>query len=169
MAQFFVDLNIDKNERLKLCTAIRQLEDELAQFRRQVHEPRPSSLPIPFTVDAPCSAAFQDNCALNNAQLSKPSITITLKRASSATAKFRLPDQPPSLPTSRPSSSDLETRVKQLEEVARAKNCRETVISIYRTQFTFLYDKFRAVESGGTDTILWKLNGFRHRQICCPT
>ena len=32
-AQFFVDLNTDKNERLKLWTTIRQLEDELIQLR----------------------------------------------------------------------------------------------------------------------------------------
>ena len=31
VAQLFVDLNIEKRERLKLCTTIRQLEDELAQ------------------------------------------------------------------------------------------------------------------------------------------
>ena len=51
VAQFFVDLNTEKNEGLKLCTTIRQLEDELVQLRRQVNEPSPSSLPIPFTVD----------------------------------------------------------------------------------------------------------------------
>ena len=112
VAQFFVDLNFEKNERLKLCTTIRQLEDDLVQLRRQVNETASFSLPVLFTVDPPSSAAFQDPCALNNAQLSKPSITITLKRASSTTPKSRLPDQPrsspPSLPTSRPSPSDLE-------------------------------------------------------------
>ena len=57
---------------------------------------------------------------------------------------------------------DLETQVKQLEEeITKARNCRETIISIYRSQFTFLYDKFRALESGGTDTILWKLTSLR--------
>ena len=117
VAQFFVDLNIQKSECLKLCTTIRQLEDELIQLRRQVNEPSPSSLPVPFTLDPSCSAAFQDTFALGNAQISKPSITITLKRASSSTTtKSRLPDQPPSRPTSRPSPSDLETRVKQMEE-----------------------------------------------------
>ena len=65
-AQFFVDLNTEKSGRLKLYTTIRRLEDELTQLRRQVNEPSPSSLPIPFTVDPPCSA-FQDSCALNNA------------------------------------------------------------------------------------------------------
>ena len=99
VAQFFVDLNIEKGERLKLCTTIRQIEDELIQLRRQINEPSPSSLPAPFTVDPPCSAAFQDTCALNNVQLSKPSITITLRRAWSAMPKSRLPDQLPSLPT----------------------------------------------------------------------
>ena len=56
VAQFFVDLNTEKNERLKLGTTIRQLEDELAQLRRQVNEQSPSSFPIPFTVDPHCSA-----------------------------------------------------------------------------------------------------------------
>ena len=79
MAQFFVDLNTEKSERLKLCTTIRRLEDELIQLRRQINEPAPSSLPVPFAVDPSCSTAFQDNCALNNSRLSKPSITITLK------------------------------------------------------------------------------------------
>ena len=63
VAQFFVDLNIVKNERLKICTAIRQLEDELVQLRRQVNESSPPSLPVPLTIDPPCSAAFQVNCA----------------------------------------------------------------------------------------------------------
>ena len=107
MAQFFVDLYAEKSEHIKLCTTIRQVEDELIQLRRQVNEPSPSSLPVPFTVDPHCSAAFQDTCALGNAQILKPSITITLKRTSSTTPKSRLPDQPPSLTTSRPSPSDL--------------------------------------------------------------
>ena len=38
--------------------------------------------------------------------------------------------------------------------------CRETIISFYRSQFTYLYDRFRTLESGGTDTILWKLTSF---------
>ena len=45
--QFFVDLNTEKNERLKLCATICRLEDELAQLRRQVYEPSSSSLPVP--------------------------------------------------------------------------------------------------------------------------
>ena len=57
---------------------------------------------------------------------------------------------------------DLETRVKQLEEeITKAKNSRETIVSIYRSQFTFLYDRFRALESGDKDTILWKLTSLR--------
>ena len=74
-----MDLNTEKNERPKLCTTIRQLEVELTQLRRQVNEPSPSSLPVLFRVNPPCSAAFQDTCALNNAQISKPSITNTQK------------------------------------------------------------------------------------------
>ena len=93
VAQFFVDLNTEKSERLKLYTTIRRLQDELIQLRRRVNEPSPSSLSVPFTVDPPCSAAFQDTCALGNAQISKPSITITLKRASSTTSKPWLPNQ----------------------------------------------------------------------------
>ena len=119
VAQFFVDLNTEKNGRLKLCTTIRQLEDELIQLRREVNEPSPSSLPFPFTVDPSFSAAFQDPCDLGNAQISKPSITITLKRASSTTTKSRLPDQQrksPTQPTSGTLCSDLESRNKQLEE-----------------------------------------------------
>ena len=162
VAQFFVDFNIEKNERLKLCTTLRQRDDELIQLRWQVNEPSASSRPAPSTVNTLCSAAFQDTCDLGNAQISKPSITFTLKTASSTTTKSRLPDQPPSLSTCRPSPSDIETRDKQLEhEITNARNCRETIISIYRSQFTFPYDRFRAPESGGTDTILWKLTSLR--------
>ena len=165
VAQFFVDLNTAKSGRLKLYTTNRRLEHDLIQLRRLVNELSPSSLLIPFTVDPPGSAAFQDSCALNNAQLSKPSITITLKRASSTTSRHRLLDQqrgPSTQSTSGTVSSDLESRVKQLEEeITKARNCRETIISIYRSQFTFFYDKFRALESGGSDTILWKSSALR--------
>ena len=135
-------------------------------MRRLVNEPSPSPLSVPFTVDPPCPSAFQHNCALNNAQLSKPSITITLKRAWTTTSKHRLPEQPrrspPNLPTSSPSSSNFETRVKQLEEeITKARNCRETIIYIYPSQFTFLYDRFQSLESGDTDSILWKLTSLR--------
>ena len=137
-----MDLKTEKSERLKLCTTIHQLEYDLAQFRRQNNEPSLSSLPVLFTVNPPRSAAFQDTCALGNAQISRSSITITLERASSTTTKSRLPDQqrgPPTQPTSGELSSDLESRVKQLEEeITKAKNCRETIISIYRSQFTFM-------------------------------
>ena len=136
VAQFFVDLNTEKSERLKLYTIIRRLEDEFIKLRRQVNVPSPSLLPVPFTVDPPCSAAFQDICALGNAQISKPSNTITLKRASSTTSKPRLPDQQQGSPTQSTSgtlSSDLESRVKRLEEeITKAKKCRETILSIYR-------------------------------------
>ena len=165
VAQFFLDLNTEKVERLKLYTTIRGLEDEINQLRRQVNDPSPSFLPVLFTLDPPCSAAFQDTCALGNSQISKPSFTNTLKRASSTTSKPRLPDQQRGLPTQSISgtlSSDLESRVKQLEEeIRKAKNSREAIISVYRSQFFFLYDKFRALESGGTDTILWRLTALR--------
>ena len=133
MTQFFVDLNIEKRERFKLCTTIHQLEDELAQLRLQADEASISSLSVPFTVDPQCSSACQDNCTLNNAQLSKPSITITVKRASSTTSKCQLPDQPrdppPNQLTSGTLSLDLGTPVKQLEdEVTKASNCRELII-----------------------------------------
>ena len=119
---------------------------------RQVNEPSLSSLLVPFTVDPPCSTAFQKKCALNKAQTTNTSITNTLKKASGTTSKSRLPDQrggpPPNQPTRGHPSSDLGTRVKQLEEeVTKAKNCREKIISIYRSQFTFLHDRFRALES----------------------
>ena len=163
LAQFFVDLNTEKSERLKLRTTICQFEDELTQLRRQVNEPSPSSLPVPFTVDPPSSAAFHS--ALGNIQISRPRVTITLKRASSSTSQSRLaelPRAPPSTQITSGPSSDFETRVKQLEEeITKAKNSRETIISIYRSQFTFLYEKFRALESGGSDTIVWKLTAFR--------
>ena len=161
MAQFFVDLNSEKNERLKLQATIRQLEDELVQLRRQLNEPSPSSLPVPFTVDPPNSAASQDSSVLGNIQILKPRVTITLKRTSSTTSQSRLTEPPRTPPSTRTTSgppSDLEARVKQLEEeITKASNSRETIASIYRFQFAFLYDRIRALESGGTDTILWKL------------
>ena len=75
VAEFFVDLKNEKSERLKLHATIRQLESELAQLRRQVNEPSFSSLPIPFTVDPPSSAAFQVYSTLDNIQISKPKLT----------------------------------------------------------------------------------------------
>ena len=165
VAQFFVGLNSEKNERPKLQATIRQLEDELVQMRRQVNEPSPSSLPVPFTVDPPSSAAFQDSNALGSIQMSKPRVTITLIRTSSTTSRSQLtepPRAPPSNQTPSGSSSDLENRVKQLEEeITKAKNSRETILSIYRSPFTLLYDKFRALESAGSITILWNLTALR--------
>ena len=161
VAQFFVDLNSEKSERLKLQATICQLEDELAQLRRKINEPSPSSLPAPFTVDQPSSAAFQDHSTLGNIQRSRPRVTITLKRTSSTTSRSQLtglPRAPPSTQTTSGPLSDLETRVKQLEEeITKAKDSRETIASIYRSQLDFFYDKIRALESEGTDTILWKL------------
>ena len=51
MAQFFVDLNTEKSESLKLYTTVRRLEGELIQLRRRVNVPSPSSLAVLFTVD----------------------------------------------------------------------------------------------------------------------
>ena len=165
VAQLFVDLNSEKSERLKLNATIRQLEDELAQLRRQINEPSRSSLPAPSTVDPSSLAAFQDHSAVDNIQISRPKLTITSKRTWSFTSQPRLaelPRAPPSTQTTSGLSSDLETRVKQLEEEnTQARESRETLASIYRSQFAFLYDKIRALESEGTDTILWKLTALR--------
>ena len=165
VAQFFVDLNTEKSERLKLRTTIRQLEDELTQLRRQVSEPSSSSLPVPFTVNPPSSAAFQDCSALNNIHISRPRVTITSKRTSSTTSRSRLTESlqaHPSTQTTSGPSLDLETRVRQLEEeITKARDSRETISSIYRSQFAFLYDRIQALESGGTDTILWKLTSLK--------
>ena len=158
VAQFFVDLNTEKSERLKLCATIRHLEEELTQLRRQVNKPSTSSLPIPFTVTPPSSAAFQVSCVLGNIQISRPRVTNILKAASSTTSPRRLIESPQashSTQTTTEPCLDLESQVKQLEEeITEAKNCRETILSVYRSQFTFLYDRFRDLESGSTDTIL---------------
>ena len=128
-------------------------------MRRQINEPS-SSIPVPFTVDPPSSAASQDSGTLGSIQILKPRVTITLKRPSSTTSRSQ-PTEPrrasPSNQTTSGSSLDLETRVRQLEaEITKARESRETIASIYRSQFAFLYDRIRAWESGGTDTILWK-------------
>ena len=47
------------------------------------------------------------------------------------------------------------------EEITQASNCRETIGSIYRSQFAFLSDKIRSLESGGSDAILWKLTSVK--------
>ena len=133
-------------------------------MRRQVNEPSSSSLPVPFTVDPPSSAAFQDSNVLGNIQISKPRVTITLKRTSSTTSRSQLtepPRTPPSTETTSGPSSDLEALVKQLEEITKASNCRETIASMHRSQFAFLYDRIRSLESGGSDTILWKLTSVK--------
>ena len=145
VTQFFVDLNTEKNERLKLCTTICRLEDELTQLRRQVHEPSSSSLPASFTVDPPSSVAFQDSSTLGSIQILKPRVTITLKRTSSFPSRSQ-PTEPPraflSNQTTSGPSLDLETRVRQLEEeFTKARESRETIASIHRSQFAFLYDR----------------------------
>ena len=165
VAQFFVDLNTEKNERLKLHTTIRRLENELTQLRRPVNEPSPPSHPIPFTIDPPSSAAFEDSSTLGSIQIMKPRVTITLKRTSSTTSRSQL-TEPLRVSLSNPTASgpslDLETRVRQLEEeITKARESRETIASIYRSQFAFLYDRIRALESGETDTILWKLTAVK--------
>ena len=165
VAQFFVDLNTEKNERLRLDTTIRRLENELTQLRRPVNEPSSSLHPIPFTIDPPSSAAFEDSSTLGSIQIMKPRVTITLKRPSSTTSRSQ-PTEPLRVSLSNPTTSgyslDLEARVKQLEEeVTKARESRETIASIYRSQFAFLYDRIRALESGGTDIILWKLTAVK--------
>ena len=134
-------------------------------MRRQINESSPSSVPAPFTVDPPSSAAFQDPSNLGNIQTSRPKVTNTLKRTSNTTSRSQLtepPRAPPSTQTTSGPSSDLETRVKQLEEeITKARDSRETIASIYRSQFAFLYDGIRAMESGGTVTILWKLTSLK--------
>ena len=165
MAQFFVDHNTEKNERLKLCTTICRLEDELTQLRRQVHEPPSSSLPASSTVDPPSAVACQDSSTLGSIQVLKPRVTITLKRTSSTPSRSQ-PTEPPraflSNQTTSGPSLDLETRVRQLEkEITKARESRETVASIQRSQFAFLYDRIRALGSEGADTILWKLTSLK--------
>ena len=165
VAQFFVDLNTEKDERLRLCTTIRHLEEELTQLRRQVNEPSASSPPVSFTIDPPSSAAFQDSNTLGSIQILKPRVTITLKRPSNHTSRSQ-PAEPLRVSLSNPTTSgpslDLEARVRRLEEeITKARENRETIASIHRSQFAFLYDKIRPLESGETDTILWKLTAFR--------
>ena len=87
VAQFFVDLNTEKSERLRLCTTIRHLEEELTLLRRQINEPSTSSHPVPFTVDPPSSAASQDSNILGSIQILKHRVTITLNRLSSTQSR----------------------------------------------------------------------------------
>ena len=134
-------------------------------MRRQVNEPSSSSLPVPFKVGPPSSAASQDSSVLGNIQISKPRVTTTLERTSSTTCRSQLTEPrraPPSNQTTSGPSSDLENRVRQLqEEITKARDSRGTIASIYRSQFAFLFDRIRALESGGTDTILWKLTSLK--------
>ena len=165
VAHFFVDPNTEKNEGLMMCTTICRLEDELTQLRRQVHEPSSSSLPASFTVDPPSPFAFQDSSTLGSIQILKPRVTFTLKRPSSTPSRSQ-PTEPPRASLSNQTTSgpslDLETRVRQLEqEITKARESCETISSIYRSQFAFLYDRIRALESGGTDTTLWKLTSLK--------
>ena len=165
VAQFFVDLNTEKNERLKLHTPIRRLENELTQLRRPVNEPSSPSHPIPFTIDPPSSVAFEDSSTLGSIQIMKPRVTITLERPSSTTSRSQ-PTEPLRVsllnPTAFGPSLDLETRVRRLEEeIIKARESRETIASIHRSQFAFLYDRIRALESGGSDTILSKLTAVK--------
>ena len=157
-------LNSEKSERLKLHATICQLEEELTQLRRQVNE-LSSSLPVPFPVDPPSSAAFQDSSALGNIQISRPRVTVTLKRNSSTTSRSQLTDAPRAPPSTQTLSgppSDSETPVRQLEEkISKARDSRETIASIYRSQFAFLYDRILALDSVGRDTILCKLTSLK--------
>ena len=160
-----MDLNTEKSERLRVCTTIRHLGEELTLLRRQINEPSTSSIPVPFTVDPPSSAAFQDSGTLCSIQILKPRVSVTLKRPSSTTSRSQPTEPPrdsPSNQTTSGSSLDIKTRVRQLEaEITKARESRETIASIYRSQFAFLYDRIRALESGGTDTILWKLTSLK--------
>ena len=88
-----------------------------------------------------------------------------MKRPSSTPSRSQ-PTEPPRAPLSSQTTSgpslDLETRVRQLEEeITKARESRETIASIYRSQFAFLYDRIRALESGGTDTVMWKLTSLK--------
>ena len=44
---------------------------------------------------------------------------------------------------------------------SKARESRETIASIHRSQFTFLSDRIRALESGGADTILRKFTSLK--------
>ena len=142
VAQFIVDLNTEKSERLRLCTTNRHHGEELTLLRRQINEPSTSSLPVPFTVHPLNSAASQDSNIPGSIQISKPRVTITLKRPSSTQSQSQ-PTEPPQVSQSNQTTSgpslDLETRVRQLEEeITKARESRETLAYIYRSQFAFL-------------------------------
>ena len=59
--------------------------------------------------------------------------------------------------------STLETRIKQLEEeTTQERDSHKTILTTMQSQFTFQYDKCRAVESGSRDIILWKLTSLSY-------
>ena len=108
----------------------------------------------------------------------KVSISFTLKTISSSTSKSWPPDQPrgptSTVTTSRPSSSDLETRVSHLEEeITKARNCRETILSIYRSQFYFSLSQILSPGVWRHRHYPMEINfietGFRHHQNSYPT
>ena len=47
------------------------------------------------------------------------------------------------------------------EEITKARDSRETIASTYQSQFALLYIRIGALESAGTDTILWKLTSLK--------
>ena len=106
VAQFFVDLNTEKNERIKLRTTICRLEDELTQLRRQVREPSSCSLPVPLTIDPPSFSPFQDSGIQGSIQIMKLRVTITFKRPSTTTFRSQ-PTEPHELPHQTKQHLDL--------------------------------------------------------------
>ena len=135
VTQLSVDLNVAKHERILFHANIHQLEDKLALLRRQVKKSSSSSLRVRSTVNPSCSTALQDKRALESAPIPQPMPTFSLMGA----------------------SSTLEPRIKQMEEeFTEKRDCREAILSTFRSQFTFLKDKYRSLESGCTDIILWK-------------
>ena len=95
----------------------------------------------------------------------KPRVTITLKRLSSTPSRSQRTEPPQAFLSNQTTSGpslDLETRIRQLEEeITKARESRETIESFHRSQFAFLYDRIRALESGGADTILRKLTSLK--------
>ena len=109
-------------------------------MRRQVNEPSSSSRHVPSKIDSSCSTTLQDKRALEHTQILKPIPTIIIMGV----------------------LSTLEPRIKQLEEEnTKEKDCRDALMSTFRPQSTFLYDRFRVLESGSSDIILWKLTSLR--------
>ena len=147
--QLFIDLKTEKHERLKLHATLRQLESELAPLHRQVSEPLPFSLAVPFIVDPPSSTASQDKRAQEHGPVPKPMRKNTLKGASNTTSIPQLREQsqapPQTQPTPGPSSQDLASRIKQLEEKFKRKGTvvkQSCLPSDPNLRFYNLYDKF---------------------------